>query len=239
MLELKQCRYDDPAYELWKNGINDVLKAVFSEDSDEYQRFRKASGPIHLDYVTGGVRHETHQNDYLTDLDRKETAIKSILQKHEILGTSRKEVEAQVSFPNDLFDAMNFHPKIFTASGGLFKDRHYAEAIFGAFKAVNNEVKRRSNLDVNNEKTLMARAFDETNPILRVNGLRNQSDKNEQEGFKFIFMGATQGIRNPKAHDDVVQTDTHRTLEYLSLASLLMRRIDDAITGTPSSQKAP
>ncbi|MEA3443042.1 MAG: TIGR02391 family protein [Chloroflexota bacterium] len=53
-----------------------------------------------------------------------------------------------------------------------------------------------------------------------------QSDKDEQEGFKFLFMGAMVGIRNPKAHDNVVQADPYRTLEYLSFASLLMRKIE-------------
>ena len=47
------------------------------------------------------------------------------------------------------------------------------------------------------------------------------------EGFKFLFKGATIGIRNPKAHDNVIQTDPYKTLEYLGLASLLMRRIEE------------
>jgi len=62
--------------------------------------------------------------------------------------------------------------------------------------------------------------------INMVNKGVTQSDKDEQEGFKFLFMGAMVGIRNPKAHDNVVQIDPYRTLEYLSFASLLMRKIE-------------
>ena len=54
------------------------------------------------------------------------------------------------------------------------------------------------------------------------------SDGDEQAGFKFIYMGAARGIRNPKAHEMVQQTDPTRTLEYLALASLLARRIDES-----------
>ena len=64
-------------------------------------------------------------------------------------------------------------------------------------------------------------------PIIKLNDLLTTSDRDEQEGFKFLFKGAMIGIRNPKAHDNVVQTDPYRTLEYLGLASLLMRKIEE------------
>ena len=77
----------------------------------------------------------------------------------------------------------------------------------------------------------MAKAFSETDPIIKLNQLRTQPDKDDQEGFKFLFMGAIVGIRNPKAHDNIVQTDPFRTLEYLGLASLLMKRAEEGKVG--------
>ncbi len=73
----------------------------------------------------------------------------------------------------------------------------------------------------------MANAFSEQSAVIRLNPLNTRSDRDEQEGFKFLFMGSMQGIRNPKAHENVVQDDLHKTLEYLGLASLLMKRLDD------------
>ena len=35
------------------------------------------------------------------------------------------------------------------------------------------------------------------------------------------------GIRNPKAHAEVQQKDPYRTLEYISLASLLAKRLEE------------
>ncbi|MEX2623977.1 MAG: TIGR02391 family protein [Acidimicrobiia bacterium] len=55
-----------------------------------------------------------------------------------------------------------------------------------------------------------------------------QSGRDEQEGFRFIFMGVIQGIRNPKGHELVEQGDPQRALEYLALVSVLFRRLDDA-----------
>ena len=73
----------------------------------------------------------------------------------------------------------------------------------------------------------MAKAFDEKNPIIKLNDLKTQSDLDEQKGFKLLFMGAMTGIRNPKAHDTIKQEDKNRTLEYLAFLSLLFRRAEE------------
>lgn len=128
--------------------------------------------------------------------------------------------------PIYLFDKMQFHQRIIAASKSLFESGHYSQAIFEAFKAVNNFVKEKSGLSLDG-KALMSKVFNEDAPIIKLNELLTQSDKDEQEGFKFLFMGAMVGIRNPKAHDNVIQTDPYRTLEYLGFASLLMKRIEE------------
>ena len=122
-----------------------------------------------------------------------------------------------------LFDKMQFHPRVIAASKSLFRDGHYASAILEAYKAVNNFVKEKTNLALDG-KALMSKVFNEDAPIIKLNELLTQSDRDEQEGFKFLFMGAMVGIRNPKAHEDIRQIDPHKALEYLSFASLLMRR---------------
>jgi hypothetical protein len=43
-----------------------------------------------------------------------------------------------------------------------------------------------------------------------------------------------QGVRDPKAHAPFEETEERRVLDYLGLASLLMRRLDDAEARTPS-----
>lgn len=77
-------------------------------------------------------------------------------------------------------------------------------------------------------RALMARAFDQDTPLLPLNDAASVSDRDEQEGFKLLFMGAMQGIRNPKAHDLFDELAEERALDYLAFASLLMRRLDDA-----------
>jgi len=129
---------------------------------------------------------------------------------------------------DSLYDNLRLHPRIRKVSESLFKDGHYAQAILEAFKCVGVMVKEKSGVGDLDGQTLMAHVFSETQPVLKLNQLRTTSEKDEQIGFKFIFMGSMTGVRNPKAHDIIEQKDPYRTLEYLSLASLLAKRVDEA-----------
>lgn len=121
----------------------------------------------------------------------------------------------------------DLHPEILAASSDLFTDEHYASAILEAFKALEIRVRRQSGLESSGQD-LMAKAFDEKAPLINVAVEAGQSGVDEQRGCKFIFMGAIVGIRNPKAHEAIQQGDPQRALEYLAMASILMRRLDDA-----------
>ena len=142
--------------------------------------------------------------------------------------SDEKDKTMKAPNPVCLFESMQFHPKIVEASRELYEDGHYRDAILMAFIEVNNFVKAKTGLE-SDGRALMSQAFRMENPVIRLNELKTQSEKDEQEGFMFLFMGAMVGIRNPKAHDNVIQTDPLRTLEYLALASLLMRRAEEGV----------
>ena len=123
--------------------------------------------------------------------------------------------------------SLKFHPKVNEVSLELFQNKHYGEAIFEAVKALNIYVKTKARITDKDLSGAMARAFDEKNPIIKLNDLKNQSDIDEQNGFKLLFMGAMTGIRNPKAHENIKQDDRARTIEYLAFLSLLFRRTEE------------
>jgi uncharacterized protein (TIGR02391 family) len=140
--------------------------------------------------------------------------------------------------PNEIFDLLQLHPIIKEASEGLFKDKHYSQAIFEAYKALINYVKDKSGKKTLDGQELMGKIFDvkynkdtlevEKKPILQLNELHTREDMDEQKGFMHLFIGSVMGIRNPKAHGIIKQKDPFKTLEYLSLASLLAKRVDEA-----------
>ncbi|MDH4214795.1 MAG: TIGR02391 family protein [Candidatus Thorarchaeota archaeon] len=174
---------------------------------------------------------EDRYTQYRKALKSRETALAAIIKTHEKLEDEEPLEERELVLPIELFDAMRFHPKVIEASRDLFEDGHYRDAILRAFIEVNNFVKAKTRLELDN-RDLMSKVFRLGNPVIKLNELKTQSEKDEQEGFMFLFMGAMVGIRNPKAHDNIVQSDPLRALEYLALASLLIKRAEEGVCQT-------
>ena len=73
----------------------------------------------------------------------------------------------------------------------------------------------------------MMAVFNEKNPILAFNKQRTESERNIQEGRKFIFAGSIMSIRNPDAHDNTELKDPARAAKYICLASTLSEFLDE------------
>lgn len=127
--------------------------------------------------------------------------------------------EAEIRFED-------LHPKIQEHCKDRYYSRQYSDAILTAYKVVLNEIKEVANIHDLDGKKLVEKALSIENPIIKLNDLATQSDKDEQLGFMMLFSGAAVGIRNPKAHDLVVQENELKTLRYLTFASLLLERLD-------------
>ena len=93
-----------------------------------------------------------------------------------------------------------------------------------------NEIKNVANIHNLDGKPLIEKAFSLSNPIIMLNNLESQSDKDEQLGFMMLYSGEAVGIRNPKAHDMILQEDQKKTLRYLILASILLDRLDARVS---------
>jgi uncharacterized protein (TIGR02391 family) len=152
---------------------------------------------------------------------------KAIIELTLIADNFRGQVVNALPTDNSLLDSLQLHNKVIEVSKKLFDNGHYADAILRAFIALNESTKLKSGLDKDGF-ALMNLAFSEEKPILKLNELNTMSEQDEQKGFRFIFAGSMAGIRNPSAHTTKVLNDPHEALEYLALASLLFRRLDEA-----------
>jgi uncharacterized protein (TIGR02391 family) len=117
------------------------------------------------------------------------------------------------------------HPEILAVSEQLLRDGHRTAAVFEAAKAVHNRVKKMSGLS-GDGTGLMSTAFKDTQPALVLADLSTQTGKDIQAGYRFLFMGSQQAIRNPSAQEQFGETDDDEAFELLSLASHLMRKLD-------------
>ena len=139
------------------------------------------------------------------------------------------------SIENDDLDLMdsfwpNIHSEITRVSKKLFNDKYHAESVFSAFKEVNIRIKNIVKNKIGEEfdgKDLMFKAFNLNNPIIKLNDFLTETERNIQEGYMHLFAGSIQGIRNPKAHENI-KIDENRAIHFLYLASLLMYKIDES-----------
>ena len=132
--------------------------------------------------------------------------------------------------PNDWFWQF-VHPRICALARPRFDAGFFGDAVEASFKEVNDSVKRifreveKRELDGHG---LMTTAFSPTNPVIRLSTLETDSERNEQQGYMHIFAGSMTGIRNPKAHGNL-NPDSRKALHLISLASLLLCKIDERI----------
>lgn len=124
-------------------------------------------------------------------------------------------------------DALDLHQRIADVSLDLYKDSHYANAVFDACKALINFVKERSGKYDLDGASLVQTVFSPKNPILAFNELKDQSDLDEQQGMMHLFAGVVLAVRNPRGHDFPIDS-AERAFEYLALLNLLAHRLQKA-----------
>ena len=87
---------DRQKFELWYDRVRNIIEAAL--DKDDLKRF-SSQQPI----LIGGIfKDDTYQKNYLDRLTDYETALKSIIQKHEILGAGEKSKAIEVP-PESIF----------------------------------------------------------------------------------------------------------------------------------------
>lgn len=123
----------------------------------------------------------------------------------------------------------SLHEAVTCSASDLFADGHYEAAVSEAFKSLEVRVRTLTGSTQSGVK-LMGEAFGGAEPRLPVGTAVGQSGKDKQEGFAALFRGSMLGVRNPRAHDLFRPQDPQQAHEYLGLASLLHRQLDNSTT---------
>ena len=135
--------------------------------------------------------------------------------------------------PKTVIDLAGLHPDVAAAAGPLYRDGHYAPAVFQAFKAVEVRLRELSGLDLSG-RDLAAQALGGDPWRVAVNRHGGRTGADEQEGLKLLFMGAFQGLRNPGGHE-LDALDGQEAMEQLAVASVLMRWLDTGRRSDPTA----
>ncbi len=214
---LKKLHWKDPKESVWVNKVLRYLKNEFGEDSDYYKQFYGTThGPA---MVAAGTPDDEFQRRHLERLERYGGYLNAFLEE-----LQEDEPVEESKFPKEL----KLHRKIVTASEKLFRNRHYSQAIFEAVKVLEKEIKTKSGIRNKSGVDLVNHAFKKEHPIIKIVEGEEPENIDEREGFRFLYMGAFSGIKNPKSHSIQNLEDPAKALEYISFLSLLMKRLDES-----------
>ena len=125
------------------------------------------------------------------------------------------------------FDERNIHSKLPSIVKKLFDDGYFAQATFETFKFIDKQVSKIAKTRKSGFK-LMMDVFSDQSPLIQLTPLGTDSEKDEQKGYQFIFAGSIMAIRNPRGHEHSISDSLEECLDHLSLASMLLRRIEQA-----------
>ena len=117
---------------------------------------------------------------------------------------TRKKIE-------DFFEIYHVHPKLQNAERLILKSE-FESAAREAFVVVESVLRKKSGLDSHGfdlaTKALKYEVDKQTGditkqPLIAINNLITESEKNEQDGIRYMLMGFFQGIRNLYQHNQI------------------------------------
>jgi uncharacterized protein (TIGR02391 family) len=159
-----------------------------------------------------------------SDLRRFEAIARALAQLPQHEPATQAIVDTAALHP---FDARNIHPALPAKVRELFDDGHYPEATELAFKYLDDKIQKLTGIAQTGFK-LMMNALDTPTPKIKLTPLVSMSDKDEQEGYRYMLAGGMTGIRNPRAHNPAIVDNPDICLDHLSFASMLLRRLEQA-----------
>ena len=107
-----------------------------------------------------------------------------------------------------------------------YKAENYTSTIKTAILHLSESIRERTGVEGDGDK-LVTTVFSEKNPLIKLNSLKTETERNEQTGYMQIMQGLYRGIRNPRNHN--LKSDDKFTCDsILVLINLLLSRIKEA-----------
>ena len=229
-LKSEYVRYNDQKVRNIEYNIRSDILEIYGRNSPEFGEYRD----YRIFWPTGAlVMSEAHriavenenQARFLEAAPQAEEMLNGLIQR-----LNEKRIELSIrSVPQSrvAFENLSLHPTIANACSDTYKSGHYRESVLNASIALVDYVKRISGQNALDGSALMSSVFSANKPLLAFNDISNKTEKDEQEGFMHLFMGAVLALRNPRAHA-LFDDSPEMALDYIAFLSMLAKRLDDA-----------
>ncbi len=128
------------------------------------------------------------------------------------------------------FIARGFHSSVIEHCKRLYAQGNYFHAVFEACKVYNKAVQTKSCSTIDGE-SLMMNVWGWDKGVLKLTPCQTETDKNVQDGIKFLSAGLMRAMRNPTAHEPALHWPIEKLdcLDMLSFMSFLFRQLDKSV----------
>jgi uncharacterized protein (TIGR02391 family) len=142
------------------------------------------------------------------------------------------EAEKRVQTIRAKFQGRRMHPEVLKYCRAELLQDNYFHAVFEAAKGLAQRIRDMSQVQADGA-ALVDRVFVIERPLLAINSLQSETEKSEHKGFASLLKGCFAAVRNPLAHEPKILWDGEDdAADYLSLISLLHRKLDDCVATT-------
>jgi len=144
--------------------------------------------------------------------------------------TTLDEAEMRVRTIQAKFQGRRLHPEVLRYCRTELMQDNYFHAVFEATKGLAQRIREMAGIQADGA-ALVDRAFSIERPLLALSSLRSETEKSEHKGFASLLKGCFAAVRNPLAHEPkILWEGEDDAADYLSLVSLLHRKLDDCVS---------
>jgi len=228
-LKSEYVRYNDQKVRNVEYNIRTDILEIYGRNSPEFGEYRDyrifwPTAAFVRSEAQGRAVENANQMHFSQAIPQAEEMLNGLIRRlNEKLAelVSRPQPQPRVAFEN-----LKLHPTIASACTDTYKNGHYRESVLNASIALVDYVKRISAQTLDGS-ALMSSVFSANKPSLAFNDLTSKTERDEQEGFMHLFMGAVLALRNPRAHA-LFDDSPEIALDYIAFLSMLAKRLDGA-----------
>ena len=222
----------------WNSSVNEIDRAAsailrVSKDSFPHQSITSVRAQLVHDWVLSLARSEMTADERDRRLVQFCRAIITNDQSERLEVILREGGVASSTVDQarrTAFEVRQFHREVMRHSQRLFLQGNHFHAVFESAKAYNKLVREKAQSDKDGEG-LMLEVWGCERGVLKATRCESETDRNVQDGIKFLSAGLMRAIRNPTAHEPAVDWPISQEdcLDVLSFLSFLFRKLDDAV----------
>ncbi len=149
---------------------------------------------------------------------------------HTSKATTLSEAEARAGRLKQHLSMRKAHEEVFRYAAAELLEENFFHAVLETVKGIAERIRQLSGLDLDGAP-LVTRAFSTSNPVLKINTLSTETERNEQVGLSNMIVGLFGAMRNPTAHTPKIlwPLQEQDALDIMSLASFIHRKLDVAV----------